>query len=162
MTTIQNPQGLIAEHLLQAVQRPTVTDFMHLAGDAEIFEMEVREGAPVADLTLTDAATEGLLGEGVLVVAIERGNGTLTPRGDTEIRVGDLVTVFSEQGTTDRLTRTFTGEDTQGTPDAAGPGRPASRGRQPHRRHEEQPLVGAEVRLVVQPGQRPADVHLVG
>jgi trk system potassium uptake protein TrkA len=114
VTTIQNPQRLIAEYLLQAVQRPTVTDFMHLAGEAEIFEMEVHEGAPIAGLTLTDAAGEGHLGEDVLVVAIERGDETITPGGATELQAGDLVTVFSKHGVTDGITRTFTGEGTHG------------------------------------------------
>jgi len=35
---------------------------------------------------------------GLLVVAIERGETVVTPRGDTEIAAGDLVTVFSKRG----------------------------------------------------------------
>lgn len=97
--TIENPQQLIAEYLYRAVQRPSIKDVLHLAGDAEIFEITVTDDAPLAGLSLAEADEAGLLGdEGLLVVAIERGETVVTPRGDTEIAAGDLVTVFSKRG----------------------------------------------------------------
>jgi trk system potassium uptake protein TrkA len=97
--TMENPQRLIAEHLYRAVKQPSVQDVLHLAGDAEIFETTVTESAPIAGLTLSQADTEGLLGdEDLLVVAIERDEEAITPKGGTEIQAGDLVTVFSKQG----------------------------------------------------------------
>jgi trk system potassium uptake protein TrkA len=97
--TMENPQRLIAEHLYRAVKQPSVQDVLHLAGDAEIFETTVTKDAALAGLTLSQADQEGLLGEeDLLVVAIERGEEVITPRGGTEIRAGDMVTVFSKQG----------------------------------------------------------------
>ena len=115
VNAIENPQRLIAEYLLTTVQRPAVTDFMHLAGDAEIFEMGVTETAPIAGKTLGEADDAGLLGEDVLVIAVERGNDTLTPKGNTEINAGDAVTVYSERGIVPDVTRTFSGDETSYT-----------------------------------------------
>jgi trk system potassium uptake protein TrkA len=111
VNVIENPQRLIAEYLLQAVQRPRVTDFMHLAGDAEIFEITVTEEGAVAGMTLSEAAAESFVGDDVLVVAIERGDETVTPSGKTEIRAGELVTVFSERGIHPEVIHAFTGEE---------------------------------------------------
>lgn len=110
VNAIENPQRLIAEHLLQSVQRPAVTDFMHLAGNAEVFEIGVTEGAPVVDKSLAEIGDEGLLGTDALVVAVERGEETLTPKGDTEIHAGDAVTVFSARGIVPDVTQVFSGE----------------------------------------------------
>jgi trk system potassium uptake protein TrkA len=107
VNAIENPQRLIAEYLLQTVQRPAVTDFMHLAGDAEIFEIGVGETAPIAGKTLMEADEAGLLDEDVLVIAVERGHDTITPKGDTEVRAGDAVTVYSERGIVPTVTKSF-------------------------------------------------------
>lgn len=108
---IENPQRLIAEYLVRAVKRPSVKDFMHLGGDAEVFEITVTENAPIAGISLQDADADGFLGDDVLVVAIERDGEILTPRGKTKIRAGDLVTVFSRQGMTSAVMAQFTGSE---------------------------------------------------
>jgi len=107
---LENPQQLIAEYLVRAVQRPSVQDFMSLEGDAEIFEITVTADAPIAELTIEDADAAGLLGEDVVVVAIERPDEVVTPRGATVVHEGDLVTVFSREGATERVVEEFTGE----------------------------------------------------
>lgn len=109
---IENPQRLIAEYLFRAVQRPSVKDFMRLAGGAEVFEITVTKEAPIAETTLKEADAEGLFDEETLVVALQRDDEVITPRGDTEIRTGDLVTVFSRKGITPEIMRVFTGEGT--------------------------------------------------
>ena len=109
VNAIENPQQLIAEYLLRSVERPAVTDYMHLAGDAEIFEINVAETAPIASRTLAQADEEGLLDEDVLIIAVERGDETLTPKGGTEIRAGDAITVLSKRGIVPAATRPFNG-----------------------------------------------------
>lgn len=111
VNVLENPQRLIGEYLVRAVQRPSVKDFMSLAGDAEVFEITVTETAPLAERTLQEADAEGLLGEDVLVVAIERGDEVLTPRGETTVHAGDLITAFSKEGITSSVMHTFTGSD---------------------------------------------------
>lgn len=75
-----------------------IADFISLAGGAEVVEVTVEEGAEIAGSTLKEANAEGLLDPNVLVIGIERGKETLTPRGDTRVRADDLVTVFSRTG----------------------------------------------------------------
>lgn len=75
--------------------QPSLADFVSLAGGAEIVEFTVAEGARIAGSTLAEAAEEGILGEDVLVVGIERGETILTPKGETVAEPGDVITVFS-------------------------------------------------------------------
>ncbi|MFB6075251.1 MAG: TrkA family potassium uptake protein [Haloarculaceae archaeon] len=109
VNTMQNPQQLIAEYLYRAVARPAIVDYMRIGEAAEVFEIEVTEGAPIAGRTLTAADEAGILPDEILVVAIEReGEGQpITPRGDTNIEVGDLLTVYSEVGAEPSITDVF-------------------------------------------------------
>ena len=109
VNTMENPAHLIAEHLYRAVARPAIVDYMRIGETAEVFEITVTEGAPIAGRTLKGAADADLIPEDSLIVAIER-NGQdppLTPRGGTEIRAGDLLTVYSASGADPELTDIF-------------------------------------------------------
>ncbi|PSP98109.1 TrkA family potassium uptake protein [Halobacteriales archaeon QS_4_70_19] len=109
VSTMENPQRLIAESLFRAVQRPTIVDYMRVGDVAEVFEITVGEDAPIAGLTLTEADDRGLLRDDVLIVAIEREHAEtpITPRGGTRIEYGDLVTVYSGSGATPEVTDIF-------------------------------------------------------
>lgn len=112
VNVLENPERLIAEYLYRAVQRPSVEDFMHLSGDAEIFEITVGEGGRLAGRTLAAADEEGVLPDDVRIVAVERDQSVVVPQGDTEIQEGDLVTVFSKRGFDPDLIETIAGEST--------------------------------------------------
>jgi trk system potassium uptake protein TrkA len=109
VNTMENPQRLIAEYLYRSVKRPSIVDYMRIGDEAEVFEITVGDDAPIAGRTIQEAASEELLGDEMLVVAIERnGKGNpITPRGDTEIHVGDLLTVYSGEGATPEVTDVF-------------------------------------------------------
>lgn len=109
VNTMENPQHLIAEYLYRAVKRPSIVDFMRIGEQAEVFEITVEPTAPIAGKTLQEANEEGLIGEEVLVVAVERnGDGEpITPRGDTRIEADDLLTVYSATGATPDVTDVF-------------------------------------------------------
>lgn len=77
---------------------PSLTDFMSLAGGAEVVEFTVSEGAEIAGLTIEQAVDEGLLADEMLVVGVERGGDVLTPKGETVIRPGDVISLFSKTG----------------------------------------------------------------
>lgn len=77
-------------------KRPSLTDFMSLAGDAEVVEFTVSEGATIADMTIEQAVDEGLLADEMLVVGIERDGDVLTPKGKTVIQPGDVIALFSK------------------------------------------------------------------
>lgn len=89
---------------------PSLTDFMSLAGGAEVVEFTVSEGAPMAGLTIEEAVSEGLLAEEVLVVSIEREGEAITPKGDTVIQPGDVVSLFSKDPLEKRSLEAFGGE----------------------------------------------------
>jgi trk system potassium uptake protein TrkA len=109
VNTMENPQQLIAEYLYRAVARPAIVDYMRIGEKAEVFEISVVESAPVVGKTLQEAAEAGLLPDDVLVVAVERDDEDppLTPRGDTRIEAGDLLTVYSAFGAEPELTDVF-------------------------------------------------------
>lgn len=109
VNTMENPQRLIAEHLYRAVKRPSIVDFMRIGEQAEVFEITVKENGPIAGKTLQEANENGLVGSDTLVVAIERnGEGEpITPRGNTRIEAGDMLTVYSAKGATPNVTDVF-------------------------------------------------------
>ena len=77
--------------------------------NTEIFEITVTRGTPIAGKTLTDAGEEGLLSDGVLMVAIgrESEDRPLTPRGNTRICANGLLSVDSAPGADPEITDTF-------------------------------------------------------
>jgi len=77
-----------------AQQAPAITDFLSLAGDAELLEITVEEGADIAGKTLEQANTNNLLDEDVLVITLERDDVIITPRGKTTVKAGDAVTLL--------------------------------------------------------------------
>lgn len=86
---------------------PSVTDFMSLAGDAEVVELTVREDAPITGISLREANAEGMLDDGLLVIALERDGDVRTPHGETVLQSGDLITVFVHDGHGDRIESVF-------------------------------------------------------
>jgi len=108
VSTMENPQELIAEHLYRSVARPAIVDYMRINEEAEVFEITVADDAPIVGKTLQEAAA-GDLSDDILVVAIER-EGTdkpITPRGNTRIEAGDLLTVYSAVGADPAITDIF-------------------------------------------------------
>lgn len=107
--TMENPEELIAEYLYRSVARPAIVDYMRIGEEAEVFEIEVTENAPIAGKTIAETASEGLLPDDVLIVAVEREgqDRPITPHGGTAIRAGDLLTVYSAFGADPHLTDVF-------------------------------------------------------
>lgn len=85
------------------------TNVVSLIGDAQVVDLTVTDDAPIAGTTLAEAKDQGLLGDDVLVVAIEREDEVLSANGQTEIHPGDLVSIFSPDGITDETLQGFGG-----------------------------------------------------
>ncbi len=70
-----------------------------------------KSDAPIADKTLQGATEDGYLTEELLVISIDHDDGepAMTPDGETRIRGGDVVTLFSRSGLADETLRAFTG-----------------------------------------------------
>lgn len=89
-------------------EEPTaLSDFISLSGGAEVLEVTIPEGAPIAGLTLEEAGRREVLVDELLVVSIERDDTVITPRGGTEIRADDLVTVLCRGGVTEETLEAF-------------------------------------------------------
>lgn len=86
------------------------TDFVSLAGAANVLEVTVRSDAPIAGLTLAEADEQEVLEDGTLVVAIERGDRILTPHGGTVIEPDDVVTVLAREGEPEVVIEAFVEE----------------------------------------------------
>lgn len=89
--------------------RSTMTDFRRLAGGAEVVDVTVIEDSAVSGRTIQAVVDEGLLDESALVVAIEREDRIITPKGQTTFEPGDLVTIFSRTGVSADALRAFGG-----------------------------------------------------
>ncbi|WP_181691716.1 TrkA family potassium uptake protein [Natronomonas sp. LN261] len=109
VNTMENPQQLIAEYLYRSVARPAIVDYLRIGETAEVFEITITEDAPIAGKTVEQAVHEGVLPDDVLIIAVERADleSPITPRGSTEIKPGDLVTVYSAFGADPELTDLF-------------------------------------------------------
>jgi DNA-binding Lrp family transcriptional regulator len=81
-----------------------------LAGDSDVVEILVREQAPIAGMTLQAANEGGVIPTDVLVVRINRDEGTLTPTGETVVEENDFVTIHSRSGVTEETLEAFTGD----------------------------------------------------
>ncbi|OSP05069.1 AsnC family transcriptional regulator [Halorubrum ezzemoulense] len=74
---------------------PSLTDFMSLAGDAEVAEFTVSEGAEIAGKTIEEAVADELISGDSHVVGVERDGEVLTPKGETRFQAGDVVSLLS-------------------------------------------------------------------
>lgn len=88
-----------------------LADYISLTGGAEIADLTVPENAPIAGLTLEQAAEVEVLGDRTLVVGIERDDTVVTRKGRTEIRPHDIVTVFSPDGNDESALKGFRAPD---------------------------------------------------
>lgn len=107
IAVVENPEMEVAKHLYWAVERPNVRDLLRLGEEkVEMFEVVVGNGSDAVDrdlgeLKLSDAT----------VVAIERKNKLIIPRGDTRIQPGDKVTVFAAVEAVEKLANLFVGKN---------------------------------------------------
>jgi trk system potassium uptake protein TrkA len=105
---VESPHELTGQYLYRAVQRPAIQASMRVGAGGQIFELTVDEGAPIAGLSLIDADADGLLPDETVIVAIVRDGELYIPRGESDIRTGDTVTIFAKGGASDRITDAFT------------------------------------------------------
>ena len=108
VNVVESPHELNGQYLYRAVQRPAIKDSMRVGSGGEIFELTIEEGAPIAGLSLIDADSEGLLPQETVIVAIVRDDELHIPRGESNIKAGDTVTVFAKDGASDPITDAFT------------------------------------------------------
>jgi len=91
-----------------------VTGIADLSEAADVVKLPVDDDAPIAGKTLQAATEDEFLTEDLLVISIDHDDGepAVTPDGETVIRGGDVVTLFSRSGLADETLRAFTGNQT--------------------------------------------------
>ncbi|MFQ6051741.1 MAG: potassium channel family protein [Candidatus Hydrothermarchaeota archaeon] len=100
----ENPDLLVAEHLYKSIQKPSIKDFMEvMSGKAEILSIIVGENSEIAGKNIADIP----FGEDVLVIAIERNNELIIPKGNTKIMAGDIAYIFVPENQVERVTALF-------------------------------------------------------
>lgn len=90
-------------------KRPIV-NLKRIKSGVEAAEISVGENVPVEGKTVEEIKDLDLLEEDVLLLAVERGDETITPQGKTVIKRGDIVSVFSPHGISSETIRAFTTE----------------------------------------------------
>lgn len=108
-----HPYQPFGPEALPASTVSNLTNLTELAGDAKVVDVTVAESSLANGRTIRELSEEGFLKEGLLIVAVERGEEIIMPNGETEIHAGDLLTVLSQQGETDNITAYFTGQSNQ-------------------------------------------------
>ena len=104
ITIHKNPSAVVAEDLYNTMLRPTINDFVSLAGGkAEILEIIIKENSHAAGKAIKDLG----LPANVLVIAIEREDDVIIPEGSTQIQSGDSVYVFVRRNLVDRIFNLF-------------------------------------------------------
>lgn len=91
----------------EETERGILTDVVSLSGGAEVVDVTVSAEAPIVGMTLREANENDLLDEDLLIIAIEREDQIITPKGNTTIRTGDLVSVFSRGGVPSSTVESF-------------------------------------------------------
>jgi trk system potassium uptake protein TrkA len=100
----KNPEALVAEDIYNTMFRPSINDFVSLAGGkAEILEIIISDKTHAAGKTIRQIG----LPANVHVIAIERGEEVLTTDDDTVINPGDSVYVFVRKNLVDRIFNMF-------------------------------------------------------
>lgn len=104
VTIQKNPDAIVAEDIYNTMLRPTINDFVSLAGGkAEILEIIIQDKTHAAGKMIREIG----LPSNVLIIAIERGDDVIIPEGNTVINPGDSVYVFVRRNLVDRIFNLF-------------------------------------------------------
>ncbi len=89
---LENPDAIVAQYLFSAIRHPGIKDFITLAeGKAEIFKVIAEPNSGIVGKTLSEIA----LPKNALIVAIERNDNMIVPKGDIKIENDDVLHVFA-------------------------------------------------------------------
>lgn len=100
----KNPDAVVAENIYNSIWRPSINDFVSMAGGkAEIIEMIIHEGSRASGKAIKDLG----LPSNVLIISIERGDEVIIPEGSTKIMINDSVYIFARRDMVDRVSELF-------------------------------------------------------
>jgi len=105
-----DPDLLVAQQLYRMIRTPSARELVALPDGGEMFEFTVAEDAPLAGLTLSEAAKTKILPHGFVVVSLRRGKVVHAPNGESRIESGDHLTVFSEKRVNEHHIKALNGQ----------------------------------------------------
>ena len=106
VTMLENPDMTVARHLYVTAKRPRIKDFFIIGrGKADIFEVDVSKNSRAVGKELLQLNIKG-----GTIVAIERNDDLILPKGDTVIEAGDHLTVFAKTKEVDKINSIFAPE----------------------------------------------------
>jgi len=95
----------------QEEEMKPIVDFREFTGNAQTVDLTIHKNVPVAGKTVKRIGELGMLDQDTLLVAIEREDKIITPRGNTRIEPGDIVSIFSPSGINEDVLESFTGAE---------------------------------------------------
>jgi trk system potassium uptake protein TrkA len=106
VSMLENPDLTVARHLYLAAKRPRIKDFFIIGrGKADIFEVDVSKNSRAVGKELAQLNIKG-----GTIVALERNDDLILPKGDTVIEAGDHLTVFAKTKEVDKINSLFAPE----------------------------------------------------
>ena len=98
-----SPRKVTAEEITRFTRARRAENVAIIEGDqAEVLEFEIDADSILVDRPIRESAVD--FPEGVVIGAITRNGEFITPRGDTVVREGDHVVVFTETGVLEAVT----------------------------------------------------------
>ncbi len=109
VSAIINPSMIAADKILKLMKKDGGMNLYHMFADrAEVFEVTLKEGSKVEDLTLKELK----LPQGMIIGAVVRKDGSaIIPRGNSKIEKGDRLVIFFKKKNRDNLIQFLNGEN---------------------------------------------------
>jgi trk system potassium uptake protein TrkA len=96
VNTLVDPEILAARHLLDLIQHPGQEHVTSLAGEGQIYELQLDAESELVDRSFGELDQDKVLPKNVFIVLIKRDdNKRLFPHADTRLAAGDDLLVFS-------------------------------------------------------------------
>ncbi len=76
----------------------SLLDFRTILGPAEVATVKVVDNSAAANRTVEEISDSGSIKEDALLLSIEREGQTIVPKGNTTIKPGDIISIFSATG----------------------------------------------------------------
>lgn len=108
-TILESPQRVVAEHLFGFLRYPQYEGIIPLVGGKHAFKLTLPENSPLIGESLAEMVESGRAPEDLLIVLLQRGEEVVVPTGETELQVGDVLTLLVDEPISDSYLKAFTG-----------------------------------------------------
>jgi trk system potassium uptake protein TrkA len=110
VSTLVDPEILVARHLLNLALNPSGETVTSLGGKGQVYELALGATSELVGRTLGELDDEHLLPDESCIVLIERDDERVFPRTETRFEAEDLLLVFSVNALTRKALDLFVGD----------------------------------------------------